>query len=193
MEREQRGQVGISAEERAIRRKNIWRSIAVGVVAVLLNVLLLLVPFDAETLGSYGYVGIGVVALIGNATVLLPAPYPGAVALAAGSGLNLWGVAICGAIGSVIGESFAFLLGRAGKGTVSNTRMYQWVQRQLRNRWRAFAAIFVLSAIPNPAFDVAGITAGAMGLPYWLFFIPTLLGRIIKMLTFALFGMAVLD
>ena len=47
-------------------------------------------------------------------------------------------------------------------------------------------AIFVLAAIPNPFFDVAGIAAGAFGINYWRFFIACAAGRIIRYVAVAL-------
>jgi membrane protein YqaA with SNARE-associated domain len=57
------------------------------------------------------------------------------------------------------------------------------VQRQLQHPWRAPLVLFVLSAPPNPFFDVAGLLAGALGIPIWMFFGVTFAGRIIRMAT----------
>jgi membrane protein YqaA with SNARE-associated domain len=51
--------------------------------------------------------------------------------------------------------------------------------------------LFLLAAPPNPLFDVAGLTAGALGLPFWLFFVAVLLGRMIRMTIFVLIGMGI--
>uniref|UniRef100_A0A7R9YAN0 VTT domain-containing protein n=1 Tax=Pinguiococcus pyrenoidosus TaxID=172671 RepID=A0A7R9YAN0_9STRA len=40
-----------------------------------------------------------------------------------------------------------------------------------------FWGVFVLAAIPNPAFDLCGIFCGQTNLPFWTFFIATLLGK----------------
>jgi membrane protein YqaA with SNARE-associated domain len=98
------------------------------------------------------------------------------------------GVGIAGALGSVIGESVSFFVGRSGRGVVEQTRFYRWVQRQLEHPWRAFVVLFALSAPPNPAFDVAGLTAGAMGLPYWIFLSAVFLARLVRFGIVAFFG-----
>jgi membrane protein YqaA with SNARE-associated domain len=82
----------------------------------------------------------------------------------------------------------AFFVGRSGRGAVQDTRFYRWVHMQMRHPWRAFAVLFGLSAPPNPAFDVAGLAAGALGLPYWLFFTAVLLGRMVRIALFVLVG-----
>lgn len=45
-----------------------------------------------------------------------------------------------------------------------------------------FVGILICASIPNPAFDLAGITCGHFGVPFWTFFGATLLGKaVIKM------------
>ena len=65
---------------------------------------------------------------------------------------NLALVILAGALGSALGESVAFFVGRSGRGAVEDTRFYRWVQHQMRHPWRAFVVLFGLSAPPNPAF-----------------------------------------
>lgn len=165
------------------------RPIIIGVIAIALNVAAYyIIPPDlAQRLGPYGYLGVFLITLIANATVVVPVPYIPLI-LRLAQEANVTGVVLAGALGSTIGESVAFFVGRSGRGAVDDTPLYRWVQRQLQHPWRAFLALFVLSAPPNPAFDIAGLTAGAMGLPYWLFATAVFLGRIIRMSIFALFG-----
>ncbi|KAE8702864.1 Vacuole membrane protein KMS2 [Hibiscus syriacus] len=42
-----------------------------------------------------------------------------------------------------------------------------------------FFTIFVLASIPNPLFDLAGIMCGQFGIPFWTFFLATLIGKAI--------------
>ena len=53
---------------------------------------------------------------------------------------------------------------------------------------RGLLTIAVLAAIPNPAFDLAGIAAGALRLPLWKFLVGCAIGGIIKNTVFALAG-----
>ena len=163
-------------------QKRSWiRPMLVAAIAVALNIIAyLIIPPDlAYRLGSLGYIGVFLITLISNATIVVPIPYFGLVA-ALSPGLSMVGVGIAGALGSVIGESVGFFVGRSGRGVVEQTRFYRWVQRQLEHPWRAFVVLFALSAPPNPAFDVAGLTAGAMGLPYWIFLSAVFLARLVR-------------
>jgi membrane protein YqaA with SNARE-associated domain len=171
------------------RRRRLIRPILIGLLAVALNIAAyyLLPPGLVRRLGSLGYLGVFVVTLIANATVVVPVPYFGLVARLAQE-LDLVGVVLAGAFGSVLGESVAFFVGRSGRGAVEDTRFYRWVQQQMRHPWRAFMLLFILAAPPNPAFDVAGLAAGALGLPYWLFFTAVFLGRIVRVGLIALVG-----
>ncbi len=153
---------------------------------------LLLRPAAQEwlaNLGHYTYLGAFLITLVANATVVVPVPYASVLAAIAARSDNLALLIFAGALGSVLGESVAFFVGRSGSGVVEETRFYRWIQHQMRHPWRAFAILFGLSAPPNPAFDVAGLAAGALGLPYWLFFSAVLLGRIIRVGVFVLVGL----
>jgi membrane protein YqaA with SNARE-associated domain len=171
------------------RWQRMIRPILIGALAVALNIAAYyLIPPDlARYLGVYGYLGVFGVTFIANATVVVPVPYFGLVARLAQE-LDFGGVVVAGALGSVLGESVAFFVGRSGRGAVEDTRFYRWVQVQMRHPWRAFMLLFALSAPPNPAFDVAGLAAGALGLPYWLFFTAVFLGRIVRVGLIALVG-----
>ena len=171
-------------------QKRSWiRPMLVAAIAIALNIIAyLMIPPDlAYRLGSLGYIGVFLITLISNATIVVPIPYFGLVA-ALSPGLSMVGVGIAGALGSVIGESVSFFVGRSGRGVVEQTRFYRWVQRQLEHPWRAFVVLFALSAPPNPAFDVAGLTAGAMGLPYWIFLSAVFLARLVRFGIVAFFG-----
>jgi len=150
----------------------------------------LLPPGLVEGLGSFGYLGAFLSAAVANATVLVPVPYY-PLLLRLGQVLNPWGVALLAAAGSVIGELVSFYVGRTGRGAVEQTRFYAWVHRQLSHPWRAPVALFLLSAPPTPFFDVAGLLAGALGVPVWIFAAATFLGRVVRMLLVVLVGQAI--
>lgn len=168
-----------------------WKSIVIGAVALTLNVLayILLPPSLLLRLGRLGYISGFVVAAIANASVILPVPYyPLIVRLS--QALNVWGVILAAAAGSTIGESVTFFVGRTSHSAVQETRINNWIERQLRLSWRAGPLLFALAAVPNPAFDIAGLLAGAFGVPFWLFLVLVFLGRIIRMSLVAFAGPA---
>jgi membrane protein YqaA with SNARE-associated domain len=174
------------------RYRNYWKIGLLLVVALGLNLIVLMIPYSwIEGLRGYGmlgYLAAFVITALANASVIVPIPYPGLIALLARVLDSIWGVALAGAAGSTLGETTAFIVGRAGKTAVEDTRFYRWLNHQLRTPLRAFIILFVLSAPPNPFFDVAGLTAGSLGVPFWIFATATFLGRIIKMLFFAGLG-----
>ena len=119
-----------------------------------------------ETFAAFGYPGIFLVALLANATVLLPAPGV-AVVFAMGAIFNPFGVALAASLGGALGELSGYLAGFSGRAIIERADLYQkmsaWVQKY--GAW----AILILAAIPNPVFDVAGIAAGVLKMPVWKF------------------------
>lgn len=134
---------------------------------------------------AYGYPGIFLVAMLANATVLLPAPGV-AIIYAMGSIFNPLGVALAAGTGAAIGELSGYLAGFSGQAVIERGDIYErvhpWVVKY--GGW----AILVLSAIPNPFFDIAGIAAGMTKMPVRTFLFFTWIGQMIKMLMFALAG-----
>jgi len=169
-----------------------WRKLVAPIVLGLLvtaaNVGIYWLKIDYRIFGAYAYLGVFIVTLIANATTIVPVPYITVVACIAGQSNNLVLVALAGALGSALGESVAFFVGRSGRAIAEETRFYGWVKRQMRHPWRAFAVLFGLAAPINPVFDIAGLAAGALGVPYWLFFTAVFLGRLIRFWLIALAG-----
>ena len=139
---------------------------------------------------AYGYPGIFLIALMANATVILPAPGV-AVVFAMGSVFNPLGVAFAAGTGGALGELTGYLAGFGGQAVVENTKMYNrflpWVQKY--GAW----TILILAAIPNPFFDLAGIAAGATKIPLWKFLLFCWIGQLIKMAMFAYAGAYSID
>ena len=138
-----------------------------------------------EDFAAYGYPGIFLVALIANATVFLPAPGV-AVVFAMGSIFNPFGVALAAGAGGAIGELSGYLAGFSGQAVGERTNIYErinpWVQKF--GGW----TILILSAIPNPFFDVAGVAAGIAKMSLQKFLFACWIGQTIKMAMFAYAG-----
>ena len=133
---------------------------------------------------SYGYLGIFLLSLIGNATVVLPMP-AFLTALAGGGVLNPAAVGIVAAAGATLGELSGYLMGMGGKGVVGDKaaqRVDGWMRRY------GLTTLFVLAAVPNPLFDVAGIAAGASRMPLRQFLPVTWAGKCVKFLAIAYIG-----
>ncbi len=138
-----------------------------------------------EQFAAFGYPGIFLIALLANATVLLPAPGV-AVIYAMGAIFNPFGVGLAAGLGGTFGELSGYLAGFSGQAVVERMDIYNrikpWVEKY--GGW----AILVLSAIPNPFFDIAGIAAGIARMPLQTFLIFSGVGQLIKMTAFALAG-----
>ncbi|KAJ2162752.1 hypothetical protein GGF46_000477 [Coemansia sp. RSA 552] len=103
---------------------------------------------------------------------------------------------LCWGAGTAIGELPPYFIARAasaaGKGGASE---YQRLRRRAASggalslkdrallsiysllRRFGFAGILVFAAIPNPLFDLAGITCGHFRIPFWTFFGATFIGK----------------
>ncbi len=138
-----------------------------------------------EQYAAYGYPGIFLIALMANATIFLPAPGV-AIVFAMGSIFNPLGVALAAGTGGALGELSGYLAGFSGQAVIERTNIYDriqpWVARY--GGW----AILVLSAIPNPFFDVAGVAAGIAKMPMRRFLFACWIGQIIKMALFSYAG-----
>ena len=138
-----------------------------------------------EEFAAFGYPGIFLIALLANATILLPAPGV-AVIYAMGAIFHPLGVGIAAGTGGAIGELTGYLAGFSGQAVIERTDIYErtkpWVEKY------GGLAIVVLSAIPNPFFDVAGIAAGIAKMPLKTFLFSVWVGQLIKMTAFAYAG-----
>lgn len=145
---------------------------------------------QVEEFAAYGYPGIFLVALLANATLILPAPGV-AVVFAMGSIFNPLGVAFAAGTGGAIGELTGYLAGYSGQGVVENTELYNRINPWIK-KYGAWV-ILALSAIPNPFFDMAGIAAGISKIPLWQFLLACWVGQTFKMALFAYAGFYSID
>jgi uncharacterized membrane protein YdjX (TVP38/TMEM64 family) len=168
---------------------NILRVVAVLAV-IGITVFIYSIRDRVEEFTQYGYFGVFLVMLLANATVILPAPGV-AVVFAMGSVFNPLGVALSAGIGGAIGETTGYLAGFSGQAFVENTTIYNrvlpWIKKY--GAW----VILVLSAFPNPFFDMAGIAAGVAKIPLWQFLLACWVGQTIKMAMFAYAGYYSID
>jgi len=169
------------------RNRSVLRQITALLFSLILTVLIF-VQRDALARFSYqGYLGLFLISLLGNATVLLPVPSLAATFIA-GSVLHPLAIAVVSGAGMAIGELTGYLAGYGGTAFIEardwalHQRLLKWMQN------RGFLTIFVLAAIPNPIFDLAGVTAGMSHFPVRRFLLASFLGKILKSLVFALAG-----
>ncbi|MDP1545348.1 MAG: VTT domain-containing protein [Anaerolineales bacterium] len=168
---------------------NILRIVAILAV-IGITIYIYSIRDRVEEFAAYGYPGIFLVTLLANATIFLPAPGV-AVVFAMGSIFNPIGVALAAGTGGALGELSGYLAGFSGQAIVERTDVYEkihpWIEKY--GGW----AILVLSAIPNPFFDIAGVAAGMAKMKFWKFLLFCWIGQIIKMAMFAFAGAYSID
>ena len=163
-------------------------SLAILITAFAMVALWLLQRTGA--LHNLGYVGVFIVGFLANATIFLPAP-SWALTIAAGATLNPLLVALAAAAGEALGEITGYLAGSSGSIVLENKESYQKSAR-LMKRWGVWF-IMALAFIPNPAFDIVGILAGALRMPVAKFLWGTFLGKFLRALLLAYGGYGVVN
>ncbi|RYR10150.1 hypothetical protein Ahy_B05g078620 [Arachis hypogaea] len=98
----------------------------------------------------------------------------------------LWG------LGTAIGELPPYFISRAARLSGSRVDAMEELDNEDKGilnqakRWFLshaqhlnFVTILVLASVPNPLFDLAGIMCGQFGIPFWEFFLATMIGKAI--------------
>lgn len=194
------------------RRGRVTLALIFGGVVIGLSVGLLLLPIwvdlSEERFATFGYAGVFLANLASTATVFIPVPGLTAVGqaliLQQGDILNPVFVGLLGGTGMALGEVTAYAAGTVGsqvveeEGIKAPRLVRPLVERIIRYiDWLmdhyGFVTLLVLSAIPNPAFELAGITAGASRMNFWRFMAAVLIGKNVRGLALAFIGEAGLD
>jgi membrane protein YqaA with SNARE-associated domain len=169
-----------------------WKNVLpiLGRIGLLLLVIALTIGIyllrdQARWLARWGYVGIFLLSILANATIILPAP---GVAFVFGLGAlyNPLLVALAAGAGAAVGELSGYLAGYSGNIVIQNRTHADWMTEWMKKYgpW----TILILGFIPNPLFDLAGIIAGMLKMPLWKFLLFCMVGKILKMLLFAYAG-----
>jgi uncharacterized membrane protein YdjX (TVP38/TMEM64 family) len=175
-----------------LKKSLIPLAVLLGALAIFVVVgwLYLRYPGFFENLKGYGYLGVFVISLILNATVIIPVSAMAIISSLGGALPLPFLVGLVGGIGAAIGEMTGYVAGRAGRDLLAKNRIYirveGWVQR-----W-GMVAVFILSIFPF-LFDIVGIIAGATRMPVWKFFIACWLGRTILYIAVAYIGSVVFN
>jgi uncharacterized membrane protein YdjX (TVP38/TMEM64 family) len=167
------------------KKKISWGQIAAIVLSVGITVGIILLRHQLKQLMAFGYPGLFILALVGNATVLIPAPTY-ALVFAAGAAYNPFWVGIISAAGASIGELTGYLAGYGGQAIIEDKKMYERLVNIMRKA--GLLGIFVLAVIPNPFFDLGGIAAGALKMPVWQFLIAAWAGKTVRFILVAMGG-----
>ena len=170
-------------------KRNHLPEIAAAIGAILTVVVILLLREPISRLGVYGYWGVFLVSLLGNATLIFPAPSFALVFAVGGTLHPLW-VGLAAGVGAALGEMTGYLAGVSGRAVFEDRRLYlrmaEWMGQH------GMLAVFILALIPNPFFDVGGMAAGALKMRWWKFLFAAALGKTCRFTILALSGRGLL-
>lgn len=156
------------------------------ILALAIVIAVLYFSKDMEGLGAYGYAGVFLIALLSSATLFFPAP-GWAVVVAMSATLDPILLGLAAGAGSAIGELTGYVAGD-GVRDILNSRVKESASIEALVHKYGLGAIFFFAFIPNPLFDVAGIIAGGMKIPWWRYLIACAAGRTIRYIILALIG-----
>ncbi len=203
-----------TAFDRLLLRAGAWfarhtriRALVVGAIvvfALVLGIVLLVFPSITDGLQGVGYGGVFLINLLSTSTLFIPVPglTATAQALIIREGKHahfLWLVGIAGGLGMGLGEITLYYAGYLGAELAKGREMrgphwlvhsIEWCINMingLMRRWGA-ATLFVLSAVPNPLLEVAGLTAGSSQISFRKFLIATVSGKVVRGLLLAYIG-----
>ncbi|MEK7188705.1 MAG: VTT domain-containing protein [Patescibacteria group bacterium] len=167
------------------KNSNKIKKLGLLILSLGISVLIVLNKDNLAELEEYGYIGIFLLSVLGNATVIIPAPVI-LTAFVGGSIFNPYLVGLISALGATFGELTGYMAGYGGKAFLEEKEKYKKIKGWIEKR--GFITIFTLAVIPNPLFDLAGIFAGGTNYPLSRFFVATFLGKTIKFVAVALIG-----
>ncbi len=189
------------------RRAQLIVALVLLVVVMVPSVLLLLLPIwvdlGEERFKGLGYAGIFLANLASTATVFIPVPgltaAGQALIISGGENLNPIAAGVLGGAGMALGEVTAYAAGAVGREFAEGRRMGgpSWFRRGAESTIRGIGwlmahygmlTLFVLSAIPNPVFEIAGLTAGSTRMNFWRFLSSVTAGKIVRGLILAFLG-----
>lgn len=150
-----------------------------------LTVILFINRESIQYLERFGYIGIFLASLLTNASLILPVPGV-LITSAMGTVFNPFYVGMASAGGATVGEISGYLAGFSGQGIVEKTKWHDRLETWMKRY--GDLTIVVLAFIPNPAFDIVGMMAGAMKIPLHRFLFFCFIGKLLKMLAFAYGG-----
>lgn len=155
------------------------------IFVIALTIVLFLNRENIQYLERFGYVGIFLASLLTNASLILPVPGV-LITSAMGAVFNPFFVALAAGGGATFGEISGYLAGFSGQTIVEKAKWHEKLEKWMQKYgdW----TILVMAFIPNPAFDVVGIMAGAMKIPLHRFLFFCFIGKVLKMLVFAYGG-----
>ncbi len=171
-------------------------SIIVGAGTIWLDV-------NSDRLKGLGYFGIFFLNFISIAVFFIPLPgltaAGQALIVSEAARLGAWQVGLIGGVGMGLGEITPYIGGAAGREVARGRQVGgpRWLRNAVNKITQAVSwlmrrygmiTLFVLAAVPNPVFEVAGLSAGAVRMKFWRFLVPVMAGKILRGMALAYIG-----
>ena len=137
---------------------------------------------------NLGYLGLFLVSLISNGTVIFP--IPGFILVFIFGGIwNPLLVALFSAVGAALGEGIGYGIGRGGGYFLKKKQNRLFIiGKRWFDRGMGFPIIVFFAATPLP-FDVVGLLGGTLNYNFKKFLLATLIGKTIFCLVLAFAGL----
>ena len=138
------------------------------------------------------YIGVFVVQLLSNLTIIAPVPIASAIMISIAAQWNPFLVALFASLGGTLGELSGYFAGYIVEKAAINKSMPGYNRiRGWMNRYGPWAIAF-LAFQPVLPFDIGGIIAGAARMSLWKFLPALWLGKFPKYLILTYFGVGVI-
>ncbi len=179
-----------------LRKTSLRTKIGLSIVVVIIVALSIVfwrldIDWNAQ-IRTYGYLGVFLLTLVSNMTIIFPAPGAAVLAAAPGiMGLTSFGeitrLGIVASVGATLGETTSYFAGLWGRAVIAERHKgtYERVDRWMKKY--GGVAIIVFSSLPLP-FDLVGIAAGSLRYPFWKFLLYCWIGRLPRELVIVHFG-----
>ena len=164
------------------------RRLAIAGLVIVVCVIAAAWLFRDHALEVAGYPSVFILNFIGAVSLVLPIPGLSIIATCGLSvQLNPLALGLLAASGETLGEWSGYVIGYGGHTMFDRFGWYRRVRPVLAG-WmlkRGTLILFVVSAIPNPVFDIVGIAAGSVQYPFKRFMIVVFVGKLVKWLAIA--------
>lgn len=145
---------------------------------------------QVQARASLSYLFLFLACMGSHASVLIPSSAT-VIIMAAAAVLNPLICGIAGGLGGALGEHTSYICGRSGQVFVENSKLYRWLLPRVEKH--GFLWVFLLSFVPLPVYDLAGLTAGVTGMKLTRFSSACALGIVPKSIAYAYFGVYALE
>ncbi len=126
--------------------------------------------YDPKPFMRFGYIGIFIFSFLGSGSLL--------VASLAGK-MDLLTLSLVATLGMALNDSLSWFIGRNGEEVIPPSTKLKKIENVIHKY--GFYGLFFFAVIPFP-YDFIGLIAGYLGFSFSKFFIPTFLGKFIKII-----------